>query len=195
MGSGAGPSARAKCRSPSTRVGVSRDAGSGYGGNGLGRAVPASAWTAEVTPGWDVADHVMHLADWAEEGARAIDVHERLGYWMADPDEGIDAWNDRMVALHRGDGRSAALDRWDAARTALLGAVRRLSTEDLRSPDGWSWSYDCLHGHVRKHLAMLGPWAAEAAEDTAADPAGTAEASDQARPASRRRSLAAARRR
>ena len=35
---------------------------------------------------------------------------------------------------------------------------RTLSVEDLRSPDGWSWTYDCLHGHTRKHLAMLGPW-------------------------------------
>jgi hypothetical protein len=153
------------------------------------RGAPASAWASEVTPGWDVADHVMHLADWAEEGARAIDVHERLGYWVADPDEGIDAWNDRMVALHRGDGRPAALDRWDAARAALLGAVRRLSTDDLRSPDGWSWSYDCLHGHVRKHLAMLGPWATAAAE--AAEPAAP-EAVAEARAAkSRRRPVAA----
>jgi len=28
----------------------------------------------------------------------------------------------------------------------------------LRSPDGWSWVYDCHHGHVRKHLAMVGRW-------------------------------------
>ena len=160
----------------------------------LVRAMPAEAWTSEVTPGWDVADHVMHLADWAEEGVRAIDVHERLGYWMADPDEGIDAWNDRMVALRRGEGRVAALDRWDAARAALLAAVRRLSTEDLRSPDGWSWSYDCLHGHVRKHLAMLGPWAAaatEAAESAARDTEATASEGAVAGGARRRPGAAA----
>ena len=28
------------------------------------------------------------------------------------------------------------------------------------APEGWSWAYDCLHGHVRKHAAMLGPWCA-----------------------------------
>jgi hypothetical protein len=50
------------------------------------------------------------------------------------------------------------LARYDLARVALLAAVGRLSIDDLRSPDGWSWAYDCLHGHVRKHLAMLGPW-------------------------------------
>ena len=57
-------------------------------------------------------------------------------------------------------GIAATLDRYDRTRAALLEAVGRLSTDDLRSPDGWSWAYDCLHGHVRKHLAMLGPWSA-----------------------------------
>lgn len=28
----------------------------------------------------------------------------------------------------------------------------------LRSPDGWSWVHSCLHGHDRKHLAMVGRW-------------------------------------
>ena len=95
---------------------------------------------------------------------RAIDVFERRGHWLADPEEGIDAWNERMVALarERAESRAAVLARYDTARAGLLAAVGRLSVDDLRSPDGWSWAYDCLHGHVRKHLAMLGPWAAEA---------------------------------
>lgn len=125
------------------------------------RAVPAAFWPTEVTPGWDLADHVTHLADWAEEGSRALEVHDKIGYWLADPDEGIDAWNDRMVARHRGDGPAEILERWDRERAGLLEAVGRMSLDDLRSPDGWSWTYDCLHGHVRKHLAMLGPWCAE----------------------------------
>ena len=33
-----------------------------------------------------------------------------------------------------------------------------MTVEELRSPDGWSWAYDCQHGHVRKHLAMVGRW-------------------------------------
>jgi hypothetical protein len=123
------------------------------------RPVPAAAWAIpDLTPGWDLADHVAHLADWAEEGVRAVDVFERLGYWLADPDEGIDAWNARMVARSRGAGVDAILERFDRTRADLLEAVGRLSTDDLRSPDGWSWAYDCLHGHVRKHLAMVGPW-------------------------------------
>jgi hypothetical protein len=57
----------------------------------------------------------------------------------------------------------AVIERYDRSRTALLDAVATLPAADLRSPDGWSWVYDCLHGHVRKHLAMLGPWCVEAA--------------------------------
>ena len=24
---------------------------------------------------------------------------------------------------------------------------------------GGDWAFECLHGHVRAHLAMIGPWA------------------------------------
>jgi hypothetical protein len=125
------------------------------------RSIPPDRWNVpDLTPGWDLADHVGHLADWAEEGTRAVAIFERTGVWPADPEEGIDAWNERMVARSRGASVAAILARHDAARAGLLEAVGRLSTEDLRSPDGWSWAYDCLHGHTRKHLAMLGPWCA-----------------------------------
>ncbi len=130
----------------------------------LVRPVPPERWTTpDLTPGWDLADHVAHLADWAEEGVRAVDVFERLGYWLADPDEGIDAWNERMVARSRSASVEAVLARYDRTRAGLLDAVARLPTDDLRSPDGWSWAYDCLHGHVRKHLAMIGPRCVEIA--------------------------------
>jgi len=134
----------------------------------LVRPIQPERWTDEVTPGWTLADHVTHLADWAEEGIRAVDVFRRLGYWLADPDEGIDAWNARMVVRHRGGGAAAVIERYDRARAGLLEAVDGLSIEELRSPDGWSWAYDCLHGHVRKHLAMIGPWGVD--PDADADP-------------------------
>ena len=113
-----------------------------------------------ATPGWTVKDHVGHLADWALEATRAIDVYHRRGHWLADPDEGVDAWNARMVEAARGERPDAAFDRYQRSRRALLDAVDTLSVDELRSPDGWSWVYDCLHGHVRKHTAMLGAWAA-----------------------------------
>ena len=45
-----------------------------------------------------------------------------------------------------------------ADRARLLDAVASMTVEELRSPNGWSWAYDCQHGHVRKHLAMVGRW-------------------------------------
>jgi hypothetical protein len=29
-------------------------------------------------------------------------------------------------------------------------------------PEGFGWAYEDLHGHVRAHLAMIGPYAARA---------------------------------
>ena len=143
------------------------------------RAVPLDRWTvAELTPGWTLRDHVGHLADWATEARRAIDVHARTGTWLSDPDEGIDAWNDRHVAASRHESPFATLARYDATRAELLDAVAGLTVEDLRSPDGWSWVYDCLHGHVRKHLAMLGPRCATAGWPPAADDDATPTAAD-----------------
>jgi hypothetical protein len=129
----------------------------------LVRTMPLERWeSAEVTPGWTLRDHVAHMADWAAEAVRAIEVYHASGQWLADPDEGVDAWNERHVQVSRGETVPATLQRYDASRATLLDAVATLSTEELRSPDGWSWAYDCLHGHVRKHLAMVGGWAASA---------------------------------
>jgi hypothetical protein len=125
----------------------------------LVRRVPADRWeAAEVTPGWTLRDHVGHLADWMDEAGRAIEVFHASGTWLSDPEEGIDPWNERHVAAARGEAPTATLARYDAARARSLEAAGSLSVEDLRSPDGWSWVYDCHHGHVRKHLAMLGRW-------------------------------------
>jgi len=127
----------------------------------LVRTVPLDRWDApEITPGWTLRDHVGHLADWAAEGVRAIDVFHRRGHWLADPDEGIDPWNERHVAASRDETAARTLARYDASRAELEAAIATLTVDDLRSPDGWSWAYDCLHGHTRKHLAMLGPWCA-----------------------------------
>ena len=126
----------------------------------LVRVLPPDRWEADpVTPGWTLRDHVGHLADWAIEGIRAIDQFHAQGTWAADPEEGIDAWNERHVAANWGERVDQALARYDRGRADLLEAIAGLSVEELRSADGWSWVYDCLHGHVRKHLAMIGPWA------------------------------------
>lgn len=87
-----------------------------------------------------------------------MEIHEATGTWQADPEEGIDAWNERMVARSRTVSPAEVLARYDAARRQFHDRIARLTIEDLRSADGWSWAFDCLHGHDRKHLAMIAPW-------------------------------------
>ena len=54
---------------------------------------------------------------------RAIDVYRRRGHWPVDPEEGLDAWNERMVARARGSSAADTLARYDAAHGALLAAT------------------------------------------------------------------------
>jgi uncharacterized damage-inducible protein DinB len=123
--------------------------------------VPAAAWTdAELTPGWTLREHIWHLADWADEGVRAIETFHRTGSWPADPEEGIDAWNERHVADAASATVREVLLRLEQAYASMQAAAGSLTIEELREPDGWSWVYDCLFGHVRKHLALIGPWCA-----------------------------------
>ena len=125
------------------------------------RGVPRDAWEMpDVTPGWSLKDHVGHLAAWFEEASDALDAHRRDGGWREGPPEGIDAWNAVHVTRDRGLSPTGALERFDLGRRRLSASIRALSADDLRDPDGWSWAYEDLHGHVRMHLAMIGSWAA-----------------------------------
>ncbi|MCI0346548.1 MAG: DinB family protein [Chloroflexi bacterium] len=121
-------------------------------------------WTSrDVTPGWTLRDHVGHLADWAAEGERAIAEFGRTGVWPADPAEGVDAWSQARIRAARGETPVAARARLASAFAGLRAATEGLSLAEVRDAEGWSWVYDCLQGHVRKHLAHLGPWAVELA--------------------------------
>lgn len=134
------------------------------------RAVPGDAWERpDVTPGWTLKDHVAHLAAWFDEAADALDAHRRDGGWREGPPEGIDTWNAGHVARDRGLSPTAALERFDLGRRRLSGSIRALPPADLRDPDGWSWAYEDLHGHIRMHLAMIGGWAARVGWPAARD--------------------------
>jgi hypothetical protein len=46
-----------------------------------------------------------------------------------------------------------------------------MTDDEWLDPEGFSWAYEDLHGHVRAHHAMIGPWAARLAwPSSAADP-------------------------
>ncbi len=125
------------------------------------RDLPLDAWTsAEVTPGWTVADHVGHIAAWFDVAAAALEEHRRSGTWREVPHEGIDAWNDTQVRAARGASVAELLRRYDTGHARLRAAVREMSDAEWLDPDGFSWAYEDLHGHVRTHLASIGPYAA-----------------------------------
>jgi hypothetical protein len=42
--------------------------------------------------------------------------------------------------------------------------------DEWLDPEGFSWAYEDLHGHVRAHNAMIGPWAARLGWPPAANP-------------------------
>jgi hypothetical protein len=121
------------------------------------------AWTAaETTPGWTVADHVGHLAAWFDEAAAAIGEHRPGEPWRPLPAEGVDAWNAADVAGRRGTSPAALRAEFEAARERLIAVVQAMPDADWLDPEGFGWAYEDLHGHVRAHLAMIGPYAARA---------------------------------
>ncbi len=125
------------------------------------RALPLDAWTAaEVTPGWTVADHVGHIAAWFDEAAAALEEHRRSGTWLEVPPEGIDAWNETQVRAARGTPPAELLRRYETGHDRLRAAVAAMSDAEWLDPEGFSWAYEDLHGHVRTHLASIGPYAA-----------------------------------
>lgn len=126
-------------------------------------ALPDAAWTAiEVTPDWTVADHVGHLAAWFDETASVIAAHQPDGPWPLLPPEGLDAWNAADVARRRGTSPAQLREAFEVARHRLVSVVEAMSDEAWLDPEAFGWAYEDLHGHVRAHLAMIGPYAARA---------------------------------
>jgi hypothetical protein len=124
------------------------------------RSVPDEAWALPTGQPWSFGDHVAHLAGWFVEGARALETHRSVGRWREMPPEGVDAFNDRQVRGARGTSPAELRERYAAGRDRLLAAVEGMTDEEWLDPQGFSWAYEDLHGHVRAHHAMIGPWAA-----------------------------------
>jgi len=123
------------------------------------RAVPDDVWTRPASGDWSLADHVAHLGGWFAEGARALETHAATGRWPEMPADGVDAFNDRQVRAARGTSPADLRDDYARGRDRLLAAIDRMTDEEWLDPQGFSWAYEDLHGHVRAHHAMVGPWA------------------------------------
>jgi hypothetical protein len=123
---------------------------------------PGERWSAATDGDWTFADHVAHLAGWFELGAEALERHAAGRGWPDLPADGIDAFNDRQVRAARGASPSQLRDRFAAGRKRLEAAIAAMTEDEWLDPDGFSWAYEDLHGHVRAHHAMVGPWLARA---------------------------------
>ena len=125
-------------------------------------AVPDAGWDRATDGDWTIADHVAHVAGWFEIGAEALERHAAGGAWMEMPPEGLDAFNDRQVRAARGTTPPQLRDGFAAGLGRLRAAIRAMGDTEWLDPEGFSWAYEDLHGHVRTHLAMIGPWVARA---------------------------------
>ena len=122
-------------------------------------AIPDDRWQ-DRDGDWSFADHVGHLATWFADGAQALETHAAIGRWREMPAEGVDAYNDRHVRSLRGTPPEVLRERYVAGRDRLRAAVAQMTDDEWLDPEGFSWAYEDLHGHVRAHHAMIGPWAA-----------------------------------
>ena len=126
----------------------------------LMRTTPDEAWAAETDGDWTFADHAAHLAGWFVVGAQALEAHRVGGSWAAMPPEGLDAFNDRQVRAARGTAPADLRTAFASGAIRLEAAIRAMTDDEWLDPEGFSWAYEDLHGHVRAHHAMVGPWAA-----------------------------------
>ena len=121
--------------------------------------LPPAAWTHELTPGWSVKDHAGHVAAWLEEGIDWLEEWRATGHWRTYT-ESEDDWNARAVERWRPSPVEDVRSRLEHAHDGMVERSRALPPEVLWSTDGIGWTYEVLHGHIRRHLALLGPWAA-----------------------------------
>jgi hypothetical protein len=121
---------------------------------------PDDVWAVPTDGDWTLADHVAHLGGWFEEGSRALEAHRAGGPWPELPPDGIDAFNDRQVRAARGTPPADLRRRYAAGQARLRKAIESMTSDEWLDPEGFSWAYEDLHGHIRAHHAMIGPWAA-----------------------------------
>jgi hypothetical protein len=123
-------------------------------------AVPEADWAKPTDGDWTLADHVAHVAGWFAIGADALERHATSGAWKEMPPEGLDVFNDRQVRAARGTPPGELRREYATGLDRLRSAIRGMTDEEWLDPEGFSWAYEDLHGHVRTHLAMIGPWVA-----------------------------------
>ena len=131
-------------------------------------AIDDADWDRPTDGDWTVADHVAHIGGWFELGAEALDAHVAGTAWADIPAEGLDVFNDRQVRAARGTSPAELRRRYAKGLERLRTAIGAMTDDEWLDPEGFSWAYEDLHGHIRTHLAMIGPWVARAGWPAAA---------------------------
>jgi hypothetical protein len=119
-------------------------------------AVPDPEWALPVDPAWSFADHIGHIATWFHEAAGALELHRATSSWREMPRRA--STRSTTGTSGRRAGRPPARVRRAVRRrpAAPPSAVAAMSEEEWLDPEGFSWAYECLHGHIRAHHAMVG---------------------------------------
>jgi hypothetical protein len=128
-------------------------------------------WRAPTDGDWTFADHVGHLAAWFVEGAKAVEAHRAGRAWADLPPEGVDAFNARQVLASVDSTPAELRQRFADGLARLRAATAAMTDAEWLDPEGFSWAYEDLHGHVRAHHAMVGPWVARSGWAPRADAA------------------------
>ena len=113
---------------------------------------------------WSLAEHVGHIADWQELAIIFTSRAMETGVWPTDSDYDngdFDTYNEARREPWASMSRDAILGRLAAARARLLETARRLSPEEIRGDESWTWIYGAFHGHYLDHLAVIEPWTTE----------------------------------
>ena len=122
----------------------------------IGR-IPAGRWREVQIDAWTLHDHVGHVAAWFEEAASVLEEHARSGGWPGEWASGIDGWNAHRIAEWSALPGAEVAARLALGRQRLRARAQSLSRAELRSEEGWGWTYQCMQGHLRQHLAAVAP--------------------------------------
>ncbi len=123
--------------------------------------------------GWNVRDHITHLAAWAEGIVALLRREDRwtaMGLENPDDDEpDFDAMNAQIVVQHRHKSPAEARRWLVAAHDQAVSALEQLSTADLELPYGrfvppftsdegkpvWGYVAGNTFGHYREHILWI----------------------------------------
>jgi hypothetical protein len=134
------------------------------------RVKDASGLTQAGADGWQVKDHLTHIAAWELSLLGLIEGRDRLkAMGVPEPvEENTDAVNEAVWKLHRGKSAAQALKYFRDTHRALVAALGKLSDADLKQPYSHyqpsnptqknpvgNWVAGNTYEHYAEHIAWI----------------------------------------